>query len=124
MAADGLKSGVSINSRYCSFCEAARAGYFVEPLAQVALLVKAAEAVECGKEMVVPALAGDGHKAPHGEAVDQLVVEVLVLDGDSGLEFARAAGGAGLLVKGERGRVHAQAVLGGVAQPGLGVDGA
>ena len=53
------------------------AGYLVHPLARMPL-VQPAKAVEGGEKLVVPAESGGGHKAAHGEGVDQAVVEILV----------------------------------------------
>jgi hypothetical protein len=54
------------------------AGCLVHPLTVVHLLVQPREAGESGEELVVTAEAGSGHKAAHGEGVDEPVVEILV----------------------------------------------
>ena len=70
-----LKAGVTISSRYCSFCAAARRRNFVYPFA--GMVLDAAEADKGGKELVVPAPARGGHKAAHRKRVNHLVVERL-----------------------------------------------
>ena len=98
-------------------------GDFVDPFAGVRSL-EAREVGEGGEELVVPAEAGHGDETAQGEGVDQAVVEVLV----GGCHVSRERGGrdelggARGLGEFEGGGVDAEAVLGGVANKGLGVD--
>ena len=116
------KGGVSISSRYCWFCAAARLATS-STHSPMCCLFRPAKAVEGGKKLVVPAEAGRGHKAAHGEGVDQPVVEILV-GRKLSPESARCRYQLPLawrLGKVQRHRVHAQPVLAGVADKGLGI---
>ncbi len=53
------------------------AGHLVHPLARMPL-VRPPKAVKGGEKLVVAAESGAGHKAAHGEGIDQPVVELLV----------------------------------------------
>ncbi len=100
------------------------AGHFVDPLGDVRF-VEPAKAAEGGEELVVLAPTGRGDKAAHGERVDELVVERLVGGSEIAGELLRRDQGfsaTGRLGEAEAGRVDAQAVFGGVADEGLGVD--
>ena len=102
-------------------------GHLVHPFRFVAF-GQADEVIEGGKEVIVPAVAGYGHERAHGEGVDQLVVERLILrqgrrtDRAGGAWFGGKCGAMAGEV--ERLRIDADVVRGGIAQPGLRVDGA
>ncbi len=53
-------------------------GELVQPLAAVGFVIQCAEAVEGGKELVVPADAGRWNEGAHGERVDHGVVELAI----------------------------------------------
>ncbi len=112
-------------------------GYFVEPLAGVVL--EAAEAGEGGEELVVAVDAFGGDEGAHGEAVDEVVVEGLVVEGGGGGDFAFGAvvglvvlgldEADGVLAFGCRRRAaidggDAEAFARGFGDEGFGVDGA
>jgi hypothetical protein len=61
--------GVSISSRYCSFCAAARWGDLIEKIAGVTR-IGAAELREGSEEMVMPSYALGRDEAAHGEGID------------------------------------------------------
>ena len=72
-------------------------GDLVEPFAGVGL--QAAEAIEGGEELVVTIDAFRGNEDAHGEAVDEVVVESLVLESRGSGDFSRIAV-VGLVAKG------------------------
>ena len=55
-------------------------GHFIDPLAGVAL-IQPPISRKGGKELVVAAEARRGHKAAHGEGVDEPIVKILVCRG-------------------------------------------
>jgi hypothetical protein len=64
-------------------------GHLIEPLASVGL--QAAEAIEGGEELVMAVDALGGDEGAHGEAVDEVVVESLILEGRGNGDFSRIA---------------------------------
>jgi hypothetical protein len=82
--------GVSISSRYCSFCAAARVAASSRN-SPVWLGSVPPNFREGSKEMVVPGHACRRDEAAHGKGVDQCVVEALVLGNVGGRNIARFA---------------------------------
>ena len=78
-AAAFLKSGVSISSRYCSFCAAARVATSSSHSPMWRLSVPASKLVEGAKEVIVSGIRGHRHESAHGKGVDKVVVEMLIL---------------------------------------------
>ena len=100
-------------------------GDFVYPFRRVAP-GQAAKLIEGSKEVIVSAITGRRHEAAHGEGVDQLVVERLMLqqrrrtDRAGGTWFgSKSSAMAGKI---ERLRIDADVVRGGIAQKCLRVD--
>ena len=69
-------------------------GDLVEPFAGVGL--EPSEAVEGGEELVVAVDAFGGNEGAHAEAVDEVIVEGLALEGVGGGDLAGSAGLLGL----------------------------
>jgi hypothetical protein len=87
------------------------------------------KAVEGGEELVVPADAGGGNEAAHGERVYQRVVERLALEGAgrgqrAGWARRLSVEHAGILHKHALRGIDAQPVRGRILQKCLGVGGA
>ena len=88
-------------------------------------LCQAEEAIEAVKEMIVAALSGSRHEGAHGEGVNKLVIEMLILRQRC---CRNRAGGAGLnrkrrpmMSEGQLLRIDTDMVSGSIAQPALGV---
>ena len=102
------------------------AGHLVHPRADM-LFAEAAEAVEGGEKLVMPAEAGCADKAAHGEGVNHAVVKLLVGGELRGRRQRRRAGlfdQIALVVAGKLGlrRINAQPVFARVADKALGID--
>ena len=96
--------------------------YFINPFADVAL-VGAAEFVEGIEEMIVPGFACFGNEGPHGEGVDQIVVELLILgNAGCGDKIRVADARRHRLCKCQLCRIDAQSVFTSGANERLGVD--
>jgi len=95
-------------------------GYFVEPFAGYGFF-EWAPAGEGGEELVVAAPAAKGNVAAHGEGVDELVVEGLIVERVGGGDERLLAGG-GLEFEGVG--IDAEALLCSLGEEGFGVDGA
>ncbi len=77
-AAAGLKLGVCMISRYCSFCRAARLANSSTHSPTSFGIFYGLKVIEGCEKVIVPRVPGGGNKGSHGEYVDQLVVELLV----------------------------------------------
>src|ERR1700676_459156 len=85
---------------------------------------------ECIEEMIVSACSGRRHEAAHRKSVDQCIIKMLIREGSCSrrLSFAaialRRLRTRGSLRPHERvaGEIDAQSILGGVANPGLGIN--
>ncbi len=89
-------------------------GQLIDPLTQVPGVLHSQEVIERGEKVIVPRLFRGGNKRPHGEYVDQLVVEPLI---------GECVGGTLALVA--TNRLRRQTTRGGrrlVKREGLGLD--
>ncbi len=106
-------------------------GDFIQPLAQVAAGCSA-KLCKGAEKLIVSGDSGRRDEAAHGERVDQVVVEVLVLENIRGGNSANSAGRRLLPIAGRENRLcsldrrglDAQAVFCGGANPGFRVHGA
>ena len=90
--ATSVKMGVSMISRYCSFCAAARVATSSShsPVWDLSMPPKRPKVAKNWSCPLMPAL---GTKAAHGEGVDEGVVELLVFEGVLGADVAFATDG-------------------------------